>query len=358
MSDFVNIRPGTNQPLVLNTKNLSAVIRHAEQPEGNKPPKTTLAFYDAELGRQLWLDKDSWKIDESTMLSAIAGTGTALFQIPLVWAERKNYGAAFINPAAFVAIITSKPFIPDGETEECAAILLDVAGYGRVESYEVPVRVIEDFMAQVKNQKPHLMTVTPDTATSRWTMPGAVIFDRAAVSMIRPNGYDLDIYLDCGVTGKSRIDFNLKDGKGGDLYNKQGDYTTALLRRAIARGILTFGKMTDEQTRNLYGRAQRHFERNQLRLKESFAAAIAKDNTALLKIENAKDVNYVTPDDITLISARDNSMQINLRHAEKSMNDTLGVYFASADLAEKEAARLTALLCKPRGGAPLPPNCS
>jgi hypothetical protein len=51
-------------------------------------------------------------------------------------------------------------------------------------------------------------------------------------------------------------------------------------------------------------------------------------------------------------------MQINLRHAERSMNDTLGVYFASPALAEKETARLTALLCKPRGGAPLPPNCS
>lgn len=348
MSDFVDIRPGTDAPLLLNTKNLSVIMRLPEQTgtDATQPAKMTLDIYDATLGRQLWLDEASWKIDGTTTLSALKNANTNLFPIPLTWLENKNYGTAFVNPETFLSIITSAPYIPDGETEEHVGLLLDMAGYGRIESHAVPVKVIEDFMAQVKIAKPHLMIIDPKVATARFSSPGFVAFDLSKVTMIRPNGYDLDVCLQDGVKSSARIDFNLKDKKGKNLYSQQSQYATELLKRATARGFVWPTDPQERETKlnDFFSRTQRHYEITQARLKDRFAAAVAHKNPDLVKIENAKDTYYTTTHGVAAINCHEKTLSIHFSNTDFHRNEPLNVRFESEDNAKIETRRLQKLL--------------
>lgn len=358
MSAFTNIRPkGTNgqaAPFLLNGKSLSLISQHSEAPaKEGQPEKQTLAFYDAQLGRQLWIDQKEWGVEPAEIAASLRQDGVKLFELPLIWGDMRPCGTAWINPEAFLSIIVSEASLKDGAKEESAAVLINVAGYGRVESYDVPLRVIEDFMAQVRAVKPHLMHVTPKDATSRWTKPGYVTFDKAAVSMIRPNGYDLDVILG----DVARIDFNLKDGKGGDLYNQKNEYANALIRRVYRRGLLTRETTTQDHLHDVFDRAEQHYRRRQSGLREKFAAAIAAGNPRLLKFEGAKAPNYVRREDIFAVSVHDDCVQAHFRHAARHYDNDLAVHYATPEKARIGARLLQDNLCG-TGQGPRQPNCS
>ncbi len=350
MSDFVDIRPGADAPLLLNTKNLSVIMRMPETSltNGTKPAKMTLAIHNAMLGRQLWVDEAAWKIDPAVMVSTIESAGTHLFPIPLTWLKDKNYGTAFVNPEAFLAINTSAAYIPDGETEEHVGLLLDIAGYGRVESHSVPVKIIEDFMAQVKAAKPHLMIIDAKTATSRFSKPGIVAFDASKVSMIRPNGYDLDIHLQSDVTGSIRIDFQLLD-KGKNLYSWKNNYANELLKRATARGFVwpTDPQESESRIHDFFDRAENHYQTAQARLRKTFATAIAHKNPDLVKIENTDHVYYATTKGVSAIDCTAKILTICFNNPNPQRDESLQVHCKSEEAAKNEAKRLKQLLIGP-----------
>ena len=347
MSDFVNIRPGTDTPLLLNTKNLSVVTRMPTK--STEPENMTIVIHDALRGSPLWLNETAHEINFNVAISAIRISGADLFEIPLAWADGRQYNTAFVSPQAFIAATTSAVHIPESKTEEHAALRLEMAGYGPVESHAVPVKTIDAFMMQVQALKSDLLRIDPAIAHSTFTEPGYVVFDASRLSTIRPNGYDIDIYLQGNESHTARIGFHLQSKDGHKPLLKGDLYAAALVERASKRGFAwprdpdEYQNTMDDITR----RSWRRFETRQAQLKNAFAAAVAAHKPDLIKIENAKEPFYATAQAVSSISCRDKTLSLSFRSTDVRRSEILSVDFPSAETARSELKRLQPLLCAP-----------
>ena len=339
MSNFVNIRPNTKDPFLVNADTLSLIV-HKYLDQGASTPKPTLSFHDHALGDQMWLDSGAANLDAGTIVSTLKAAGATLLALPLIDDVKGEYGTAYLNPKAFLTLIASATFTPDGKAETCANILLDVAGYGRLESDQVPVRVIDAFMKDIAAVKPALMTVLPDVATARFSKPGYVTLDAAKVTSIRPNGYDIDVGLQDGVIGGSRIDFIMKKGTEniGQLNHSYANAVWKRAERMKVKGMETPEKL-GVMLQEIFARADIKAERARLALKETLAATIATQNPDLIKIKDAKDVYYAAPAQISSIHCHGKNVSLQFRSADHH-KDSLYIHFETPDKACREAIRL------------------
>ena len=135
MGQLINIRAEDKRPLHIDTEGFSVLIEHLGDPEINS--KDSLLFHAEDQGQFLHIENESWEINTNDVLDAIQQTGVSLFEIPFFWGDQKEIGRYFINPELVQSIMVSGQQTKEGETEPHVALLVDVRGYGRVETYKV-----------------------------------------------------------------------------------------------------------------------------------------------------------------------------------------------------------------------------
>lgn len=344
MPNFVNVRPNTKDPFIVNADDVSIII-HRYLDKSASTPKPTLSFHDHSLGRQIWMDQNDFKLDMGTALDALKTAGTELLALPLIREDMGEYAMAYINPKSFLTLITSQTYKAGGDKpedqEECVNILLDIAGYGRLESDALPVKTLDAFMKGVTAVKPNLMTVLPETAKARFVRAGYTTFDPTKVTTIRPNGYDMDVGLQDGVVAGSRIDFMLNDDMTR-LSQSNTNYANKLWHRAEKMKVkgLEDPVAREPILHEIFARADKRAAVERGRVKNELADAIIKANPNLLKIENSKQLYCVAPAEISTLHCHETRISVQLRCPQREYSDTLTIGFETEALAQKEAMRL------------------
>ena len=301
MSILVDIRPNSSEPLLV-TPDKVGMIQHFYLDLGLNPPQPTVAFHDRHKGQQLWRDRDAAKLNVHTIVKELEKAGTYLLELPLITSEYGEYGAVHINPHAFLALTASAPNPQYAQTqEETIDVLLDVAGFGRVESHMVPVRLVNDFMTAIARVKPSLMTIFPDVAQSRFCNPGYATLDTDKIVCMRSNHVNLDVILQDDDISGARVDFEI---------NADDDTDEAVI-------IAAREKLGDE---------------------------IASRNPNLIKIKGHNEVHYAAVAQISSLRADKNILHVRFRSAERHVEDNLIVRFKTANDACAEALRLKNIL--------------
>lgn len=348
MANYTNIRPDTKSPFLVNGDDIG-VIMHRYLDRSASTPTQTLAVYDRALGRQIWLDQDSHTLNTATIIAALKKNGTDLWAIPLAKADNVEFAMAYVNPKAFLALITGAAFTPKDADEDHAGVLLDVSGYGRLETH-LPVRAINEFMAKIAainsnlmpNLMPNLITVFPDTAKVRFVRPGYTVFDAAKVTSIRPNGHDMDVGLQDGLVGVSRLDF-MMNTDGQDSSPNHSNYANTLWKRAERMKVKG---LDDPITRapilhEIFRRADQRTAQLRDQSKHDLAAAIGAKNPNLLKVENTKHPYYFAPAQISNLQCDDKNLYVQMRCADRDQYaDSLTISFETQAMAQNEALRL------------------
>lgn len=340
MANYTNIRPNTKSPFLVNGDDIG-VIMHRYLDRSASTPKQTLALYDHALGRQIWLDQDSHTLNATTIVAALKKNGTDLLAIPLADEDSGEFAMAYVNPKAFLALITGAAFTPKDADEEHAGVLLDVSGYGRLETH-LPVRLINEFMAKIAAINPNLMTVFPDTAKVRFVRPGYTVFDATKVTSIRPNGYDMDVGLQDSMVGVSRLDFMMNTEEQDSSPNHH-NYADTLWKRAERMKVKG---LDDPITRapilhEIFRRADKRTAQLRDQSKHDLAAAIGAKNPNLLKVENSKHLYYFAPAQISNLQCDDKNLYVQMRCADRNQYaDSLTISFETEAMAQNEAMRL------------------
>ncbi len=347
MSDLANIRPGADTPLLLNTRDISVIMCQPESPEN--PERKALSIYNAVQGAPIWLSEAQQGIDPAVVIKSVRKSGINLFEIPITHGNGQSYGTAFVNPDAFIAAITSAPYIPEGKTEPHIGLSLEMAGHGPVGSHALPVRILDALMTQVQTVKTNLVRIDPHVASSQFVEPGYVVFDAARLSTIIPNGYGMDVQLQDGANNMARIDFHLKNKRGQDPFFEKEAYAAALHDRAHRRGLIPTANSAEYEKAlaAINARSWKHLDREQYKLKVAFAESLAKVKPDLVKIENAKDPYYTTLHRASSIECRGDTLSVHFNKADPRSHETLIVRFATTKAAATELKRLQPLLCAP-----------
>lgn len=347
MTKLVNIRQGEDKkPLVMDVSDISVIVEHAGPHSGTA--ETTLSFNSVKQGQLLHLETKNWELDTDDVIETINDTDTELFELPYVWGDQKEIGRYFVNPALVQSIIVSDPKQSDDESEPHVALLADVVGYGRVETYKVPVSVLDDFISKVEEHVPGMLRFeSAEISTRFYGEDGFTMIDPKRVGRIFPNGYDLDITFLDGM----RLDFHLDKKK--TVEQGRQDYLNRLVKRIQGDSTLEelFEKVGGDLN-NLSPRLHRHEEKLRRRLREDFADAIVKYAPHLTQIEGADNVYYTTLDNVSWISTHEKSLTMNFEKvASERYGERMSVYFDSEEKAQAELARLISLQNAPKPSA-------
>ncbi|MCB9997043.1 MAG: hypothetical protein H6869_11485 [Rhodospirillales bacterium] len=319
---------------MIDTDNISVIteiVDHFNTKGKNR--QLTFSSFDEHHFLQLTVERSD--IDANKCVEEIRKkSGINLIEIPFVWGD-DDMGRFFVNPTAFNYIITSKPFIPDAKTEEHAAILMGMDGFGIVESYEVPVKKIEEIINAVKASGKDLKQISAEQATSRFIEPGPVTYDPQKISRIYSNGYDIDVMFQNG----GRIDFHLPerrimnellDRKFNNLpINEQPEPTKQFMQTLSNRGR----KLEEKFIRG--------------RLPREFARAIAKDVKGLVKVGDLSNVFYTKMNNISWIARHDKTLSIHYKKNTpegQSSNEQAFVYLKSEEKAQAAQEKLLKLI--------------
>ena len=335
MSKLVNLR-NAEKPLLMEVENIAVISEHFKSTfnEG----KTVVSFSDKDQGHFLQIGED-WDVTAAEAVSKIRAADIELFEVPLFWGDRsKQEGNYFINPALVQAIITSDPFQIDGDSYESVYLLVDVKGYGRVESTKVPVTYVEGLIKEVSKHVPDMLHFDSSEYSTRFSGDkGFTMFDPREVRDIHPNGYDLDIMFNDG----NRLDFNM--GSTRKLQGEKNKYLNKLVKRLM-------GKSTDIQTvmdkvggdlNNLMPRLYKYEERQRKKLRADFAAAVAPHVPGLLEIKGAADIYYVRPENISWVTQHKDMLSVQFKKkAGKQYGDDMSVYYASEEAASRGAQQI------------------
>lgn len=340
MRKFVNLRKNTEtKPLMMDVSDMSVIIEHIETHTGT--PKTSLSMSNPREGQFLHLDTEGWKLDTDYVVKTINEADTELFELPFIWGDGQPIGRIFVNPALVQSIIVSEQVQKDDEDEPHVALLADVIGYGRIESYKVPVSLLDEFVSKVEAHTPDMMRFESSEISTRFGdgETGFTMIDPKKVNRIYPNGYDLDINFHNG----ARLDFHLDRKKTVEAGRQE--YLNRLVQRIQGDGTLEelFEKL-DGDLNNLQPRLYKRAELLRHRLREAFANAVVAEAPHLTRIENAENVYYATLDDVSWISGNEKSLTLHFeKSAGQQYEETLTVRFDSDEKAEAELQRLMAL---------------
>ncbi|HRQ61648.1 MAG TPA: hypothetical protein PLO23_09105, partial [Alphaproteobacteria bacterium] len=170
----------------------------------------------------------------------------------------------------------SKASVPEGKTEPHVALLMGLEGYGRLESYEVPVSAVEKFLDIVKQRQPQLARVNPDEARARFYDPGYVVYDPLKVIRIYQNGDSVNVRF----TSPEDVDFNFEPEVVGQyLEAKYGpDSPHGDKQDCINQGTINKAYAFENKLR--------------FRLQREFARKVAKAAPDLVRIEGSESILY------------------------------------------------------------------
>ncbi len=209
MPRFVNIAQDGKNPVHIDADAVS-VIFEAREPQQDGQVKRSAGLSSIDASYYAWLDIDNWGVEPADAVSKLAAHGADFVELPSQWPDngRDDYrdcGRYFVNPAAFEYIITDKPRIPKGGTEETCSMLLSLAGHGMIESYNVPVRAVDELMAKVALKRPDIAHVDLAKATARFYETGRIAYDSSKIATIYPNGNQVNFRFATG----NVIDFDM-----------------------------------------------------------------------------------------------------------------------------------------------------
>lgn len=335
MSKLVNLR-SAEKPLLMEVENIAVISEHFKSTfnEG----KTVVSFSDKEQGHFLQVGED-WDVTATDAVTKIRAADIDLFEVPLFWGDKsKQEGNYFINPALVQAIITSDPFQIDGDSYESVYLLVDVKGYGRVESTKVPVALVEGLIKEVSKHVPDMLHFDSSEYSTRFSGDkGFTMFDPREVRDIHPNGYDLDIKFNDG----NRLDFHMDSTR--KLQGETSKYVNRIIKRLMGKNtdIQSIMDKVDGDLNNLLPRAYKYEERQRKKMRADFAAAVAPHVPGLLEIEGAADVYYVRPENISWITQHKDMLSVQFKKkAGQQYGDDMHVYYRSEEAATKGAAKL------------------
>lgn len=338
MGGFVNIKNADEEPLFVNMKDISVIVECTEK--RSKQDKETLCFHSLDQGCFFSVNLQGREQETDAVVNKIQNSGTDLFALPFCWGDDREIGRYFVNPALVQSVIVSGECTDGGKTEPHVGLLADVKGYGRVETYRVPVSTVEAFVKAVEAVNPHLMRFDSEQASTRWGPEGYTMIDQSEIESVFPNGWDMDIRFNDG----ARLDFHLDRGK--KVSQASNEYLHRLIKKIQGNG-------TREDLRAAVGgdlnvlmpRLARYEDRYRKRLREGFAAAVTANMPDIVKIQNAQDVYYAKLDRVAWIAPYAKVISI---HFEKAANrqyaDDMSVYFDNEQAALSEMERLVSLM--------------
>lgn len=335
MGSLINIREENQRPLQINTEGFSVLVEHFDDQE--RQSKQSLLFYSEGQGQFLHAANESWEINTDHVVKQFKEADVSLFEIPFYWGDQKEIGRYFVNPELVQSIIVSGERTSEGETEPHVGLLVDVRGYGRVETYKVPVSVVDELVKTVEAHNPNLMHFSPEDASTRWGPEGYTIIDTTQIRNISPNGWDMDIHFKNG----ARLDFHLD--RGDKVNEASNEYLNRLIKKIRGNGTQDdLLQAVGGNLNNLLPRIGKFQERYRYKLRESFAQAVAAKAPDLVKIENATNVYYTTLDQIKWINTHDEALSLEFtKSALQSYNDSLSIYFKTEEDARKGLEDIT-----------------
>ncbi len=339
MAKFINLRDPEQRQLVMNVETMAVLVENTEK--HCEDDHNTLTFYDLEQGQFLHINTESWEISADDAVNKIKQAGTDLFALPYFWGDDREVGRYFVNPSLVQSIIISDERVDEGDPEPHVGLLADVKGYGRVESYKVPVSVAKAFVRTVESVNPNLIRFNAEDISSRWGPEGYTIIDPTQVRSVFPNGYNMDITFRDG----ARLDFNL-DWNGEQTAAAKHNYMNRLIRRIQGNGTEDdLMRTVGGDINNLYPRLSKFEDRMRRKLREDFAAAVVAGNTDLIRIENAEDVYYTATDRISWVQGGEDVITIHFHKAAgERYADRMTVHFETEEKARTELERFTALM--------------
>lgn len=339
MPRLINIATKDNNAYLLNAGDISVVADMLPSKNIGTDVEELLVVYPQSKYAPIQINRKALGIAVGDCAQKLSAGGVELFPFPYVWGDKKEIGRLFVNPGAFTYLITSEAFIPEGKTEPHVAMLLGMEGHGRVESYEVPVSAVEQFMDIVKQRRPGLVRVNPSEATARFYQPGYVVYDPLKVIRIYQNGHQGNVRF----TSPWDVDFSFRpEVIGRYLRSKYGaDKIPSDEQGAINQGCIDKAYAFE---RKLRFRLQREFARK-------VAAKAAPD---LVRIEGADTILYTRFKNVASVQvyASENPDQETMMYLSyhdgtpdsAGRSDDARAYFKTQTAAAKEVERLQALL--------------
>ena len=298
MGNFINLSTNSDKSHFLDADSISLIFEYKEKAGQNKKPDEVLSFYDETQGKVLSANKKGWGLDSDQIINELNIAGTEMVAIPYVWDGREPNGAYYINPKSFLTIMTSEVKEPEDGSEPYASVLIDVKGYGRVESHAVPVSVIGEFMDVVLKHKPDVQRVEADVARARFIRPGFSAYDPNEITRIYSDSVNVNVHFDT-----LRIDYNFMHD-GGRVVN---DYLNRLFKRVAKGRSLEDLKNAGIDLDELGRRASLYDKRKEKRIRDDFAASIAKTAPSLIKVENSREAFYTCTDIINRVFQHDDN---------------------------------------------------
>lgn len=329
MSEYTDISDGSkNQPVLIDASDISVVSITSERTSKNKK-ETVISVSSSKEHNYFHVGTENWGIDPDKAIKSLQKT-TPLIEIPFIWGDNSKIGTQYVNPACFNYIITSEPVIEKGDSEEHVAILLDVDGYGLVESYKVPVSVVDQFMSEVKKRAPNLVRIDTDEATARFVRPGYTVYNPDKIAQIYPNGFDVDLKFKSG----GRIDFNITANKREltqlflDRFNKASEDK----KKKIAD--------TSQNLNELSSKMYTFRDKMTARTQREFARRVANDAGHLTHIKGARSPLYMQFNNVAFIQQRDNYIAFWFK---KGTAEEVGIGggITRADFKDKKRAKET-----------------
>jgi|GEM_PF-2098228 len=338
MGKFINIGAGKRTPMLMDIENISVIVEQIEKQD--KEDAVSIGFHDLEQGRFLVVDTQNWELETDKVVSKIKRAGTDLFELPFYWGDGQKIGRYFINPALVQSIIVSGPREKEGEPEPYVGLLVDVKGYGRVETYKAPVSEVHAFVKAVRVENPHMMCFYSEQVSTRWGSEGYTMIDPTEIRSVFPNGWDMDIKFNDGM----RLDFSLDNN--GKVSAACDDYLNRLAKRIQGNGTSADLKAAvGGDLENLRPRLNKFEEKYRRTLREDFAAAVTAHVPDIVKIQNASDVYYTKLDRVSWLHNSDDRIAIHFRKvASEQFGDDMVVHFESQQAALSEMERITQLM--------------
>lgn len=271
-----------------------------------------------EKGVLLWINYKSYKVDPDKLLEKLAKAGNPLISLP-ARESGKEYPYYIAPSAVMYATVTTVT------AEGDMGAIIGIKGAGRHESYGTKPEEFQALLGGMKAAGKTMLEYMPDVAYARWYDAAMLYIDPAAITSIRDDGLQLNIYfgdsdlLDVQVKLSQEKKQQIHDTLIGPFTKESSLNSTVDLLKVVPRAL--------------------HEEESQAR--RNVAAAIAAANRALIPVTNTLHRGvYVRPEDVNYVTFYDDKkdtrpegkyeMRLHRQKAGSTYHDTLNVYFNSA----------------------------
>lgn len=294
MQKFISLPAKDGAPLLLPTDITNIAVVNST--DTRRPGDREILLASRRAPSAGHFSEQGWGINPADIVGALRAAGKTLIEMPYVWDE-KRVGSHYVDPSAVTFITTSAASQRGTETEASMAVLIGLKGGGYVETYAVPEKTVQQFMAAVRAANPTVRQINPDTATSRFYKFGFTAYDPADIVRIYPNG--------------SQVNVLYRDGYCSDFNLLRVDHVNQQLNKLFNRVVRMRGNTKDVRDatwtdKPLMDRIVRHCHqyerRTETKLRRAFAAAIAADCPDLYSFPQAEEFYYTSLKNVSRVT--------------------------------------------------------